>query len=98
MNGPRTVPDERMCIWCGRDYKKSDVGATDCLCSTCEQLPEQPKGAAVLEWTLVALGGQVPPKTDRGQPRDTPWPDKFPVITRDKLPVPDRPTRPKRLR
>ena len=84
---PRKVRDERLCIWCGGEYKRSDDGASECYCAFCEEgLTEDPKGAARLQWLREKLQGHSPPGTDWGQGRNEPWPPTFPVHS--------RPTRP----
>ncbi len=73
-------PDERLCIWCGQEYKASDRGADQCFCTTCRRaIAEASLGAVRAEWLRLRPAGNY---ADVGQPKDRPWPPSFPVQSR----------------
>ena len=79
--GPTTVervPDTRLCIWCGGEYRVSAHGADQCFCPKCVvEIPPLPRCAARIQWMYYA---------DLSHRKDDPWPPTFPVIRRPELP------------
>jgi hypothetical protein len=93
----RTVPDHRLCIWCGREYRESESGDS-VFCTDCVALPDFATGDAKISWLKTKFGGVSQAGDDWGQGVNEPWPDTFPMKTRDKLPAPDRPIKKRRRR
>jgi hypothetical protein len=89
MSSSKNVANQRMCIWCGGIYQRSDDHATQCYCRTCETiLSDEARARIFQEWMAIKHAGAAARAVeDAGQALDQSWPDQFPIRTRDILPT-----------